>query len=269
MSQALSGARRQLVQVNSMLRQNNILPAVKSARAGVLIMLQHGLLKGEREEFAQLISDAAAHIGNNATVRKIFPLSLAYEQGHEREFLEVLDSLLEVLSEEALESAQVSFDAAQAAKRDALAKGQAELDQGRHQEARRTFSDLAAEHADDADLRVDIGERFLKAGLLDDATGHLESAADMGGCSAYGYNHLAISMRKLGRFDAAREYFNKALALDDQDSNIYFNLGRLYIDSQDWEKAMAAGQKALELDPEFVEARKLAAYAEKKLNPPS
>ena len=40
-------------------------------------------------------------------------------------------------------------------------------------------------------------------------------------------------------------------------------MGRLYVDWKKWDKAVKAAQGALQLDPDFAEARKLMAYAEK------
>lgn len=47
-------------------------------------------------------------------------------------------------------------------------------------------------------------------------------------------------------------------------SNLYFNLGRLYIDWKRYDKAEKAAKIALNLNPEFIEAQKMLAFAKRK-----
>ena len=71
-------------------------------------------------------------------------------------------------------------------------------------------------------------------------------------------------LRKLRKFDIAEKYFMRATEFAKSDPNLYFNLGRLYIDWARWDKAEKASRLALRLSPGFVEARKLLNYALKK-----
>ena len=48
------------------------------------------------------------------------------------------------------------------------------------------------------------------------------------------------------------------------DPNLYFNLGRVYLDWERWDKAERASRLALRLAPTFVEARKLLNFVLKK-----
>ena len=56
-----------------------------------------------------------------------------------------------------------------------------------------------------------------------------------------------------------------ARIMTQKDEYLYFNLGRLYYDWQKWDKMAAAAEKAAALNPNFAEARKLLAFAHKKL----
>ena len=71
-------------------------------------------------------------------------------------------------------------------------------------------------------------------------------------------------LRKLHKFDIAEKYFMRAVEFAKSDPNLYFNLGRVYLDWQRWDKAERASRLALRLSPEFVEARKLLNFALKK-----
>ncbi|MBA4358914.1 MAG: hypothetical protein C0405_14435, partial [Desulfovibrio sp.] len=57
----------------------------------------------------------------------------------------------------------------------------------------------------------------------------------------------------------------KALGITQADEYLYFNLGRLYFDWQRWDKTAEAAARAVGLNPDFQEAKKLLAYAQKKL----
>ena len=79
------------------------------------------------------------------------------------------------------------------------------------------------------------------------------------------YNRIGIALRKLGRFEAAERYYRKAIEWKDDDPNIFFNLGRLYVEWKQWRKAVKAAKIVLRLNPDFEPAQKLQAFAEKKL----
>jgi tetratricopeptide (TPR) repeat protein len=139
------------------------------------------------------------------------------------------------------------------------------LSKGEHDEARHTFRELIDEYSDDARLVTEVGECFMQAGLYEGAAGHLGVAARLTPDSAHVFNRLGITLRKMQRYDKAEDYFMRALELEKNDSNLYFNMGRLYLDLMDWGKTVTFAEKALSLDPNFTEAAKLAAYARRKL----
>ena len=62
---------------------------------------------------------------------------------------------------------------------------------------------------------------------------------------------------------AKLENFKKAIAIDANDPNLYFNLGRLYFDWQRWPDCLAQAEKALNLNAGFTQAKQLADYVRK------
>ena len=125
------------------------------------------------------------------------------------------------------------------------------------------FSILARENQENYELRVDIGERFLRAGEYEDAVQYLGEALEGMPGAAHIYNSLAVAQRRMGRYADAEQSYIKAAQGGYRDSHLFFNMGRLYVDWKKWDKAVKAAQGALQLDPDFAEARKLMAYAEK------
>lgn len=79
------------------------------------------------------------------------------------------------------------------------------------------------------------------------------------------FNRFGISLRKHGHFDDAIRYYEQALSATDSDEHIYFNMARAYMDKGDLDQSMVQLQKALELAPDFVEAKKFLAYCRKRL----
>lgn len=72
------------------------------------------------------------------------------------------------------------------------------------------------------------------------------------------YNDIGSYMIKLGNFDEAIPYFEKAIEAPRYVSRHYpyFNLGKVYERKGDWMKAMAYYRQALEINPDYDIAQK-------------
>lgn len=69
------------------------------------------------------------------------------------------------------------------------------------------------------------------------------------------FNEFGIELRKRKLFEEAVSNYEKALAIDPEDAVLYYNLGRAWFEKGDPEAAGGHLQKALELKPDFQEAR--------------
>jgi len=265
MSAELTRARQQLSQVRTLLRQDKILPALQGVQSALLTLLKGSLIKTERQEFEQLLQDAASSLAYDATVRKLCPLQLAYTPGQEREFNETLKNLISSLHDMLTEEAQEQLRLREERKRVLLARGKAEFAAREEEKGLQTFTELGQEFPDDPMLRGEMGKILLEAGQYEAAVTYLKNALDMNPELLPLYNLIAIALRKLDRFETAEQYYLRAAEYMRMEPSLYFNIGRLYIDWKRWEKAIKAGQAALRLKPDFVEAQKLLAYAEERL----
>lgn len=265
MAHDIVAIRRQAKQVSSMLRQGKVVPAVQAVVTTLRLMLTTPLMKGEKDEFGDIIKEGISYLNNDQALRKIYPLELVYAHGEEKRLFEDLQELLEILNEGALHEAEAMSKSIADKKEVALARGQEHLDAKEYDKARSVFGDISSEYPDDGELKGAIGEKVLAAGLYEDAADYLSAAVNINPDALHLYNRLAIALRKLGRFDVAEDYYLKALPLAPEDPYLLFNVGRLYAEWGKWDKALEYGEKAHALQPDFEEARKLASFSRKKL----
>jgi tetratricopeptide (TPR) repeat protein len=69
------------------------------------------------------------------------------------------------------------------------------------------------------------------------------------------FNEFGIELRKKGMFEEATVNYLKALSVDSGDEILYYNLGRVYYEQGDREKAMEQLKQALKIKVDFEEAQ--------------
>ncbi len=120
-------------------------------------------------------------------------------------------------------------------------------------------------------------KEFLDNGIYDIQDGKFESAIEKINKSLelkkdweIPYFYRAVANQALENFDEAMLDYTKALQINDKMTDAYYNrakitLSRKDIENPDIEKAVSDLQKALELDPKFIDALFAMAAAYKKL----
>lgn len=265
MSTALTKARTQLNSIRTHLKQGKYHPAAQAYHDALITVIKEPLMKAEKEEFERLLMDNAHHLNNDKELRKVFPLTIEYTAGKEREVLEVIKEMLEVLLKETASEAQLLMSALEDRKKKELARGQKALDNGDFDQASEIFRNLTNDFSDDPELKADIGDRLIRAGRYEEAYEYLAAAIDESPESIHFYNRIGIALRKMGKFDVAEKYFSRAVKFAGRDPHLFFNLGRLYVDWQRWDKCAKAAAMALKLNPSFGEAQKMLNFAKKKI----
>ena len=69
------------------------------------------------------------------------------------------------------------------------------------------------------------------------------------------FNEFGIELRKGGMFEEALSNYLKAISIDPSDEVLYYNLGRVYYEKKEHEKAIEQLTLALSLKPDFKEAQ--------------
>ncbi|MFZ5428096.1 MAG: hypothetical protein ACOZEN_14105 [Thermodesulfobacteriota bacterium] len=264
MSAELTKARNQISQVNTYLKQGKPLPAVNALYEAVLAMLRAQLMKSERDEFAKLIEQAVYQLNNNKDLRALYPLVIPYAAGEEKGLLERLRELLRELQTNTVDVAQAQIEMRQKRREEGLRQGKEMLENKEYDPARKHLGGLVREFPNDAPLRAEVAELFMQAELYEDAFKYLDEALGLSPEQLHLYNRIGIVLRKLGQFDVGEKYFMRAVNFAKDDPNLYFNLGRLYIDWQKYDKVEKAAKLALKLNPDFQEAGKMLAFALRK-----
>lgn len=77
------------------------------------------------------------------------------------------------------------------------------------------------------------------------------------------FNKFGISLRKNGHYDESIRYYEKSLEIVESDENVYFNLARVYFEKGINDQCITSLEKALNINPEFVEAQKFLRYCQK------
>lgn len=78
------------------------------------------------------------------------------------------------------------------------------------------------------------------------------------------FNEFGINLRKQKMYDQALEYYSRGLDLVKNDENLHYNVARAYFAFNNYEKCFEHLKQALQINPEFAEARKFVQYLKKK-----
>lgn len=78
------------------------------------------------------------------------------------------------------------------------------------------------------------------------------------------FNEFGINLRKSKLLDQAVDYYTRALEITQDDENLYYNVARAYFERGDKEECATNLAKALELYPDFEEAKKFLEYIKKQ-----
>jgi len=121
--------------------------------------------------------------------------------------------------------------------------------QSRFEAALREHKAAIALEPDKGILYNNLGISYALMGQHDDALKAFEYALNAGGSTDKVYNNLALVLSKLGRYEEALEAFKLA----GDEAQAYNNLGCVYLQKEDRDKAIRCFEQAIELKPTFYD----------------
>lgn len=265
MSAELIKARQLINKIGSFLKQEKVLPAAQCLQQALLIVIKTPLMKAEKDEFVQLISQAVFTLGTDRNFNQSYPLQLDYTPGEERNLYAQMNEVLKELNASTTEEAQALLALIAKRKGQGLKDVEARLKAGDHAEAKKTADALVREFDQDTDFKAHIADLFLKHEQYQEAYGYLEDALRNDPEAVHLYNRIGIVLRKMKDFKTAEQYYRKALESCHHDEFLFFNIGRLYHDWQKWRPMAEMAKRALKINPAFEQAQKMLQFAQKKL----
>ncbi|MBI3793635.1 MAG: tetratricopeptide repeat protein [Nitrospinae bacterium] len=134
-----------------------------------------------------------------------------------------------------------------------MAAGKIHLKKGDEEKASQAFGNIIRLAPD----RVsEVAEELLKGGKPHMAEGLFRRSLESGGGSVHTYNRLGIALRRQGKWKEAIEEYKKAIAMDETNEALYFNMAKAYEEGGDYASALANFEKVLRLSPGLEEAIK-------------
>ncbi len=258
MSSSISLARSKLNTVKTLMRRGQVLSAVMCMYEAIGVFLKAKLLKHEKADFHSRIKDALSYIISDKNFIQQYPLKFSYSPGKEKELYLELKRIIDTFQDSIAEEAHKELELLQQ-KREKLEEGKEFVEKEEYTKAEVIFKELLEEFPDDSELRIEISDAYLKKGETDLGLNYLKKALDID-VGIYVLNRLGIILRKIKKYDMSEKAFLKAIDKSPEDEILYFNLGRVYIDTGQWSKAEKVAKKALEINPSFEEAKKMLHY---------
>ena len=121
---------------------------------------------------------------------------------------------------------------------------------GNIDEAERNCKEILKDHPDHADTLSFLGELYTGIGNYEAALTCLRKALAQNQSDEFIYYNLANSLRELGEMDEAIFHYRKALELNPEFEDAYYNLGIALREKNDIDGAIRSFRKASELNPD-------------------
>ena len=127
-------------------------------------------------------------------------------------------------------------------------KGKIDKSLKRTKEAIQAFEMAIGLQNDYTDVYKELGPLYVEKGDWRRAANAYENmGAESQG--AYHFSELGFYYQKSEEYDKAIEAYEKAIVLDPDDANNYFNIGIVYKLKKDWNNSILSYQKAIEISP--------------------
>jgi tetratricopeptide (TPR) repeat protein len=145
-----------------------------------------------------------------------------------------------------------------------IQKGERHREKGETFSAELEFGQALAVDEDNIRANFGLGLTYLDRGEANKADDIFQRLVRLDAAFEKNHKHLfnefGINLRKNKMTDQALEYYHRAEELSVRDDNLMFNIARAHFDKKQYPQTMVYLQKALELNPGQIEARKFAEF---------
>lgn len=119
------------------------------------------------------------------------------------------------------------------------------------------FQEAVEAMPQDPELRAKIGDALSSEGHHGEAEPFYQAAMEMDPDKVHYFNRLGIAYRRQGKFEKALELYQRVQAQRNEDENLQYNMARCYYDMKQDKEAARHLVRAMKLNPDFPEAKKL------------
>lgn len=117
------------------------------------------------------------------------------------------------------------------------------------------LNEANAKEADNAEILFKIAYILQSSGDDDEAIKYYKQALELDKENEFIHNAMASIYRKNGEFISAKMHLKASLEIEDTNPITYYNFGNLLVDMQHNEEAIVMYEKAIEINPDFDEAK--------------
>jgi len=117
------------------------------------------------------------------------------------------------------------------------------------------LNEANAKEPNNDDILFKIAYILQKSGDNTEALKYYKQALEIDKNNEFIHNSMASIYRANGEFTSAKIHLKASLDIDDTNPITYYNYGNLLVDTQSDEEAVEMYEKAIELNPDFEEAK--------------
>ena len=117
------------------------------------------------------------------------------------------------------------------------------------------LSEANTKESQNSEILFKIGYVLQQQNDNDEALKYYKEALEIDNNNEFIHNSLASIYRQNGEFISAKMHLNASLEIDDKNFVTYYNYGNLLVDMQKNDEAISMYEKALDINPNFSEAR--------------
>ena len=123
------------------------------------------------------------------------------------------------------------------------------------QRALALLSEADAKDPHNSDILFKIGYILQQTNEMQEALNYYKKALEVDKNNEFIHNSMATIYRANGEFTSAKMHLNASIEIDDENPITYYNFGNLLVEMQYPDEAKEMYKKALEINPEFSEAK--------------
>ena len=136
-----------------------------------------------------------------------------------------------------------------------IEKGDEALEGGDLQKALAIYSEANIKEPNSAETLFKMGYTLGLQDRDDEALDYYKEVLELDKSNTYTHQAMASIYRKNGEFASAKLHLNALVDIDDSNPITFYNYGNLLVDMEHLEEAKKMYINAIELNPDFVEAK--------------